>query len=185
MTGKIAGFQTEQGSIYSYDADGRTVRLKLSQGRRHGEFHVSSMCLFVPSEAMPQIEKHYHGLGHHENRLALGHAKPGESFTQFGNTMNVPTGEQPFVIIMERATKKVIVGGAASLVPQIGHYPIEKAYDEKKGESHTHVGNRVTKIFDSPAELAQAIANALQPQISAENRPLRRPPLREEKPKPR
>lgn len=152
------GFQTAQGSVYSLDEQGRTIRFKVSPGEGQGEFHSPAMCLYVGQQAMLRLELEFLGPMQKINRLQLGSCDTQGRFTQRRTLSEMPAGHSPYIRVQDRVTGDIVTQGPAALAPEPGFYPVEKSRID--GINTTHIGTAITALFQTPDEVQRALAIA-------------------------
>jgi hypothetical protein len=163
----VLGFQTEQGSIYTIDNAevGKpkwTRRLKLSGGAGEVKYHEQeSLCLFAPPEAVDQLSEYL------IRKIRIAHKVADGNFQLLFDIArdSIPAIASEFAVyILDKETEKVLGGGEVFVDPAIGRTPVEKRYWMEGGErqSETHIGNKITKIYEKQSDVIADIFEALR-----------------------
>ena len=77
-----------------------------------------------------------------------------KTFIQFQDSVSVPKGYQPIIVVMNSKTGQVAKTCLATLEPIEGYIPVQKRYNPN-GTSSTHIGNAVVEIYHDSEELAR------------------------------
>ena len=139
----VISFTTSQGSTYSVDESGKTLRTKNSQGKGHGETETEPFSVFyVNTERADKILNEFN-LG---RSIRLGYEDNGTYYTIYDSN-DLPKDKTPLILAFDQ--DKLVRGFKAELNPKIGLHPIEKLYNNT-GNSFLHVGNSIIDITKSP-----------------------------------
>jgi archaellum component FlaC len=158
------GFQTEKGSTYIIDEQGRTIRTKVSEGAGQGTTFEPHHALYVSPEDSRSILDDMVGGG---KSIRLGYMDNGK-FVNVGNN-KVPDGFDPVVGVFDKKTGQTVGIYKAVSNAEIGLSPVEKLYKDN-GMASVHVGNKIVKldnVFESGVDVPRNLADA---KSAAENR---------------
>ena len=163
----VIGFTTSKGSTYEITPEGKTVRMKRSEGSGQGEIHPPSSVLFVSeSDSRDILGDQQATLG--KTAVRLGYVE-GNTFNPVTATSQIPKGAQAVVVSVERETNKVLGTYRAEINPKIGLSPVEKEY-MPDGNAYLHIGNPIVSVRQAPA-VSETITPAAEPAgISVGNR---------------
>jgi len=144
----VVGFTTARGSTYEITPEGKTIRMKRSEGRGQGEIHPPSSVLFVSEEDSRNI------LGDQQSTFGkaavrLGYIE-GNAFNPITDTRSIPAGAQPAVVSVERENNKVLGVYRAEIQPKVGLSPVEKEY-MPDGNAYLHIGNPIVSVRQAEA----------------------------------
>lgn len=141
-------FKTSQGSEYTVDENGNTVRLKKSEGRGHGEVHDARPVVFLSPQGHDAIMQ----AGREGHRVVLGTRNVDDTFTQIRPKVGEDLRSIPnlHVLAIDKQTGDVKAGARATTTPEVGKHPFELAY--KGDEKHWHMGNQIVEISHGEGE---------------------------------
>ena len=120
------------------------------------------MCLFAPPEAVDQLSEYL------MRKIRIAHKVADGNFQLLFEIArdSIPAIASKFAVyILDKDdTKNVLGGGEVFVDPAIGLTPVEKRYWMQNGErqSETHVGNKITKIYEKQSDVIADIFEALR-----------------------
>lgn len=144
---KVRSFQTAQGSVYTYDNQGRTTRFKTSTGEQD---HVQDITVFV--ELTPEQEQKFLEAYRHtspesrDKKIYVLERQPDNTPRIVRKLEDVKDPSKLYLGIVQGG--QVIGTKEATLIPTIGYQVFDTRHYQENGEWKTerHLGNKVTKI---------------------------------------
>ncbi|MDD4938017.1 MAG: hypothetical protein PHX34_03315 [Candidatus Shapirobacteria bacterium] len=135
-------FETERGSVYTYDNEGKTSRLKVITGE---QYPTQDITIFVDlNNAEGQQVKIACDRG---DKVYVAEKKTDEDIEIIRKLGDIKNKDKLYLIIVKDRT--AIFGKKALLTPTIGYQVFDtKYFQEDNGQRKTtsHLGNKVTKI---------------------------------------
>lgn len=140
-------FRTAQGSVYSYDNEGKTSRFKSATGEQHERQDVT-----VFSPLSPEDEQDYllaiHTRGHDGNTKAyVVERQPDNSGKVILDVAQVSNPDSLYLAILNNG--KIVKTNKASLEPTVGTSVYDSRHYQQDGVtmSERHLGNKVTELI--------------------------------------
>lgn len=135
----IESFTTSQGSYYSVDKNGKTLRTKNSNGKGKGKTETEPFSVFyVTRERADGILNEYNL----KRSIRLGYEENSKYYTIYDSN-DLPKNATPLVLSCDG--DKIVKAFKAVKTPEIGLHPIEKLYSDD-GHAYLHVGNDIVDI---------------------------------------
>ncbi|MCX6727459.1 MAG: hypothetical protein NTX11_01435 [Candidatus Saccharibacteria bacterium] len=142
----VESFMTSKGSVYTYDSEGHTTRLKAATGELQPE---QGITVFVEAgvKDVPRVAAAYLLRSSTNNtRIEVVETQEDETIKIINDVTEVSSPDR--LLVATLSDGKVVKSRPASLFPVIGTYPFDSRTFEEDGEVKTerHIGHRVTSI---------------------------------------
>lgn len=168
----VATFKTAKGSVYDFNENGQTTRLKKSPGRGQGEVHQPHNVLFVSPEQTEVIMEAMRDQGSYR----LGSIAPDGRFIPMSpgqTTADLASAEAVVGIYKRKNGVEPSNTIPASTTPAIGLHPVEHVYSKRTEsgfESRRHVGNAIVDLNAEPE--AAVVPEAVSVTTAGETAPV-------------
>lgn len=136
-TKEVLSFETEKGSIYTYDSNGNTTRFKKTTNEK---CDTQDLTVFVKFNDSNELED-FSNAGFRKIYVI-------DKFGNKYNTNKQVKGKDVRLAIVDSNTNKVLQLAIVSLEPKIGYTVFDQRRFEKNEEQfrQIHLGHKVTKI---------------------------------------
>ena len=145
----VASFETDHGSVYTYDDTGRTSRYKTATGEQHEAQDVTVFVSLSPDETQQVLRAYRPGLPTAERNAKVYVIEQTDEIT--GTIIRTRDQiENPVSLFLASIVDGTVqLRSRASLFPQIGAHVFDtRHFQADDGNSYTerHLGNKVSKI---------------------------------------
>ena len=139
---QIARFSTAKGSVYSYDAEGKTTRFKATTGEQHER---QDLTLFLP--LTPEQKQKFLDATHLETRKVYAVERlPDDSYRILRDVSGIGDPNRVYLGVFKDG--KMLGANPAFLHPVVGYNVFDTRHyqEDSKWLTERHLGNRVTEI---------------------------------------
>jgi hypothetical protein len=144
---QVKSFKTAQGSVYTYDHDGKTTRFKAATSEKFDRQDVTVFIDLTPEEEQEFLRAYRHPTKEDEKlKVYVLERQPDNTPKIIRDVKEIKTPDQIYLGII--ADGKVITTTKASVTPSVGYQPFDSRHYQENGEWFTqrHIGNKITEI---------------------------------------
>ena len=146
-TQPVKSFKTEQGSVYTYDNDGKTTRFKTATNEQMEKQDATIFVDLTIDEKQQVLRAYRHFRQADKNlRVYILERQQDDSTKMIRDIKDVTDPNRIYLGILRNDKWELIK--KASVVPIIGSYVFDARHFQKNGQWFTvrHLGNKVTEI---------------------------------------
>ncbi|HSI20455.1 MAG TPA: hypothetical protein VLA04_01930 [Verrucomicrobiae bacterium] len=157
----IARFMTAKGSVYSYDAEGKTTRFKTATNEQNERQDVTVFTKLDPLEEQDLLEVIHHGQG---EKVYVAERNPDNTPRIIRDIADIHDEKDLYLVIMKDG--RVTRSFPASSRPQAGYNTFDmRSYDDKDQGRMTerHLGNEVVALKYGESDTSKVISKNGEP----------------------
>ena len=143
----VKSFKTRQGSVYTYDNEGKTTRFKTATGEQMERQDVTIFANLTPDEEQQILHAYRHPLPEDKNsKVYVLERQQNDSIKIIRDIKDVTDPNRIYLGILNKGEWALIK--KASITPTIGAKVFETRHYQKDGQWFTerHLGNKVTEV---------------------------------------
>jgi hypothetical protein len=145
---RVKSFTTSEGSVYTYDKDGKTTRFKTATREQYPK---QDLTIFVDL-SIDEAGKALMGVHRGTHKVQIVEVAPDDTIKGVISDINQVEDPDSLAFSMAQGDEWTLFK-PASTTPQIGWRVFDQRTYEKDGTKHTqqHLGNEITSIEFEPA----------------------------------
>lgn len=143
-------FETERGSVYTYDNEGKTSRFKKVTGEHDGRSDITVFVNLTPEEGQFVLNAYHHVKDKYKSLKVYIYEKQSDNTAKtIEKREDIENVNNLGIQIYNKSNKKIIWFKEASLTPVVGYEVFDmRSFVDESGKSleSRHLGHKVTKI---------------------------------------
>ncbi len=148
----VNSFKSAHGSVYTYDAEGKTIRYKTATKKQHKRQDITVFVDLTPQEEQEFLEAYRHPAKQDKNlKVYIFEKQQDDRLRIIRNIKEITDPNRIYLGIMRDG--KVTTTKKAFLTPVVGYNVFDTRYFQENGKwyEERHLGNKITEIEYEPS----------------------------------